>query len=150
VLVLFIISVVCFFALIGAAVAMIRHVRTGNRQERSAAPPQPEFKQHLQSAVKYGSIRDLRQVHHQRVESITARKEWNAPSQTVEIHPSAEDQIASGRRKKPQAASVGRRQVSSDRVDWTHFNKDYGDLTDPHPSRPVRAASDRAASRSRY
>lgn len=125
---------------------MIRHVRAGQRQKRSAAPPQPEFREHLESAVKYGSAHDLRQVRHQRVESITARKEWNSPSQAVEIHPSAESQFGTGSKRIPHGRFTSRRQSSNDRVDRTHFNNDYGDLTDPHPS---RATSDRAASKRR-
>ena len=145
-LILFTISVICFVALIGAGVAMIRHVRAGQREKLSAAPPQPEFRQHLESAVKYGSARELRKVHHQRVESIAARKEWNSPSQAVEIHPSTGSQDDTGSKKIPHGRFASRRQMSNERVDRTHFNNDYGDLTDPYPS---RATSDRAASKRR-
>jgi hypothetical protein len=150
VLILFIMSVVCFLALIGAAVAMVRHVRSRRQSEWVAAPPQPGFDRHLYAAVKYGSARRMRQIPQQRVESITAKKAWNAPSEAVEIHPAMEEQPDAGRKKSPQRASRGSAHYSSNRMDWTHFNKDYGDLTDPHPSRSVQAASDRASSRKRY
>jgi hypothetical protein len=150
VLILFAISIVSFLALIGVGVAMVRHVRASHRNERIGAPPEPSFGQHLYAASEYGSVRAPRRVRQQRVESITANKAWNKPSQSVEIHPAAEEEPSAAKRKAPQTAVAQRAEFASNRTDWTHFNKDYGDLTDPHPSRPVRAASGRTASRRRY
>jgi hypothetical protein len=150
VLILFAISAACFLALIGACIAMIRHVRVRQRRHANPAPPEPNFTQHLYAAAEYGSTRTPRQIRHQTVKGITAKKAWNAPSQSVEIHPTAEEPIAN-KRKSPQPAHSQRAQFAGNRVDWDYFNKDYGDLSDPHPSRPVRtAAGSRPALRKRY
>ncbi|MBS1798726.1 MAG: hypothetical protein JSS95_02765 [Acidobacteria bacterium] len=149
VLILFVISVICFFALAGTAIVIVRHVRAGQRRSAVTAPPEPSFTQHLYAATEYGSARPPRQVPHQTVQGITAKKAWNAPSQSVEIHPAAEEPVA-GKRKSPQPVHSQRAQFAGNRVDWDYFNKDYGDLSDPHPSRPVRAASgSRSATRKR-
>ena len=140
--ILFAISVLCLLALIGAGVAIARHVRAAHRHNRTPAPPAPSFTQHLHAAAAYGTLRSPRVVPHQSVQGITAKKSWNTPSQSVEIHPTAEHGFTAGKRKSPQPAHLGFTN-SSDRVDWAHFNKDFGDLTDPTPSRPVRAASGR-------
>ena len=150
VLILFAISIACFLALVGAGIAMVRHVQTGRRREVAQAPPEPSFTQHLYAAAEYGSTRTPRQIRHQTVKGITAKKAWNAPSQSIEIHPTAEDLVA-GKRKSPQSAHAQRAQFAGNRVDWDYFNKDYGDLSDPPPSRQVRIASgDRTASKRRY
>jgi hypothetical protein len=151
VLVLFIISIVCFAALVGAAIAMVRHVKTGQSQAGTAVPPEPSFSQHLYAAAEYGSNRVARQVRHQTVQGITAKKAWNVPSQSIEIHPAGDEQPIAGKRKSPQSVHAQRAEFAGERLDWAHFNKDYGDLTDPHPSRPIRAASgSRTASRKRF
>jgi hypothetical protein len=151
VLILFIISVACFLALTGAVVAMVRHVRAGQQRNIAAqAPPEPSFTQHLYAAAEYGSTRTPRQIRHQTVKGITAKKAWNAPSQSIEIHPAAEEPML-GKRKSPRPARPQRAEFAGGRVDWDYFNKDNGDLSDPHPSRPVRSASGaRTASRTRY
>src|SRR4051812_44265120 len=131
VLILFLISVACFVALIGAGVAIVRHIRADHSNESASAPPKPTFTQHLYVAAEYGSTRAPRQVRHQTVKGITAKKAWNVPSQSIEIHPTGEDQPVAGKRKPPQPAQVQRAHFISERVDWAHFNKDYGDLSDP-------------------
>jgi len=151
VLVLFAISVVCFVTLVGATISMVRHVKTGHSQDRIAAPPEPSFSQHIYAAAEYGSIRAPRQIRHQTVQGITAKKAWNVPSQSIEIHPAGEEQPVAGKRKSPQSVQAQRAEFAGERMDWAHFNKDYGDLTDPHPSRPTRAASgSRTASRKHF
>lgn len=155
VLILFIISVACFLALTCAAVAIVRHVWTGQRRNTVAqAPPEPSFSQHLYAAAEYGaeygSRRTPRQIRHQTVKGITAKKAWNVPSQSVEIHPAAEESME-GKRKSPRPARPQRAEFTSGRVDWDYFNKDSGDLSDPPPSRPVRSVSGtRTASRTLY
>ncbi|WP_035350380.1 hypothetical protein [Edaphobacter aggregans] len=140
--ILFAISVVCLLALIGAGAAIVRHVRATHRQSRTPAPLAPSFTEHLHAAAAYGTLRSPRVAPHQSLQGITAKKSWNAPSQSVEIHPTAEHGFARGRRKSPMSAHAGLK-GSSDRVDRAYFNKDFGDLTDPSPSRPVRAVSGR-------
>ena len=138
-LVLFAISVACFLALIWTAAAIVRHVRASQRRSRTAAPPEPSFSEHLHAAAKYGPVRSPRLVPHQTVQGITAKKNWNTPSQTVEIHPAAEQPSVFGKRKSPQPAHP------QERADWAHFNKDFGDLTDPYTSCPRAASAARAA-----
>jgi len=128
--IIFAISIACFLALIGAAVAIVRHVRVSHRQRSRPAPPRPSFTDHLHAAAEYGTIRSPRLVPHQTVKGITAKKNWNAPSLAMEIHPAE----ISGKRKSPQSAHAAP-VASSERVDWAYFNKDFGDLTDPYPSR---------------
>jgi hypothetical protein len=143
VLILFAISIACFLALIGAAVAIVRHVRRSNRLSRTPAPPRPSFGEHLHAATEYGFTRSPRAVPHQTVQGITAKKNWNTPSKAVEIHPDSGQSPAFGRRKSPQSVQAAALS-SAERADWTHFNKDFGDLTDPYTSRrPSRAASSR-------
>ena len=142
VLILFAISIVSFLALIGAVAAIVHHIRSNDGLSRYPAPPRPSFGEHLHAAAEYGAVRSPRLVPHQTVQGITAKKSWNTPSQTVEIHPDAEHSPVFGRRKSPQ--SVQAAAMGSERADWTHFNKDFGDLTDPYTSRrPARAASSR-------
>ena len=141
--ILFAISVVCLLALIGAGLAIVRHVRSTHRRNRIAAPPAPSFTEHLNAAAAYGTLRSPRVVPHQSVKGITAKKNWNTPSQSVEIHPTAEHDFVPGSRKSPMPAHA--ETTGSDRVDWAYFNKDFGDLTDPSPSRPARAVSGRRA-----
>jgi hypothetical protein len=140
--ILFAISTVCLLALIVAGAAIVRHVRSAHRRDDTPAPPAPSFPEHLKAAATYGTLRSPRIVPHQSVQGITAKKSWNAPSQSIEIHPATEQgDFAIGRRKSPTPTHFGK-----ERVDWAHFNKDFGDLTDPSPSRPARAASDRRTS----
>jgi hypothetical protein len=146
--ILFAISIACLLVLIGAAVAIVRHGRASHRQSRTPAPPQPSFNQHLYAASQYGSVRSPRLVPHQTVQTITAKKSWNTPSQTVEIHPAPEANPTLGARKSPQPAHAVT--AGSERVDWAYFNKDFGDLTDPYTSRPRKISGVRAAASKRF
>ncbi len=76
-------------------------------------------------------------VRHQSIQEITANKTWNTPSKLVEIAPAGDGSMI-GVRKGPRPA----RPVNDERLDWAYFNKDYGDLTDPYPSRRIRVRSD--------
>jgi hypothetical protein len=144
VLVLFAISIACFLALIGTAAAIMRHVRTSHRRSRTAAPPEPGFSEHLHAAAKYGTVRSPRLVPHQTVQGINAKKSWNTPSRTVEIHPASEQPSVFGKRQSLQPAHT------PERADWAHFNKDFGDLTDPYTLRPRAASATSAAASKRF
>ncbi len=139
--ILFAISIICLAALIGAGAAIVRHVRLAQRPNHTPAPPAPSFTEHWNAATTYGTLRSPRVVPHQSVQGITAKKHWNTPSQSVEIHPKVDPDFQIGGRKPPTSADR-----SSERADWAFFNKDFGDLTDPSPSRPYRIASDRRTS----
>ncbi|WP_260705844.1 hypothetical protein [Edaphobacter flagellatus] len=149
-LILYIISAACFAALIAASIAMVRHVQAGHRRERPSVPPVPEFSRHLYAATEHRPMRSPRQVPQQTVQGITAKKPWNAPSQSIEIHPAGEDQPVAGQRKGPQSAHSQHAEFAGGRMDWAYFNKDYGDLTDPHPSRQVHVAGTKNTSRRRF
>jgi len=75
--ILFIISVICLLALIGASAAIIRHVRASHRN-RPQAPPEPTFAEHLQAAAEQDPMRSPRPIPHQTVQSITAKKDWGS------------------------------------------------------------------------
>jgi hypothetical protein len=60
------ISILCFFALVLAAVAIARHVRS----RRVPAGPQPDFAQHLLAAVKNHDSRTPRTLPQQDGRSI--------------------------------------------------------------------------------
>jgi|SRR5215469_1304340 len=134
--ILFAISIVSFLVFALAGVAIIRHIRMGHKHEMSASRPQPDFSQHLFRATENRDVRLPQEVRFQSVKEIAANKTWNAPSKLVEIPP-APGQISLGKRKGPQSA----RPETGERLDWAYFNKDYGDLSDPYESRPVRAKS---------
>lgn len=147
--ILFAISVTCLLVLIGAAVAIVRYIRTSHEKNRTPAPPEPSFSQHFNAATQYGAVRTPRLVPHQTLQAITAKKGWNKPSQVVEIHPAPpEKNPPLGARKGPQPARAV--PVGSERVDWAHFNKDFGDLTDPYTSRPRKISGVRTAASKRF
>jgi hypothetical protein len=50
--ILFAISILSFFVLLWAVVAITRRIRAGHRRESSSATPQPDFSQYLFSAAK--------------------------------------------------------------------------------------------------
>ena len=136
--ILFAISVISFLILALAGVAIVRNVRASHRRSKAAsAPPQQLFSQQLFNAVQARDLGLPQAVRQQSIKEITANKAWNSPSALVEIPPVDGQLTMIGRRKSPQSE----RHVAEERLDWAYFNKDYGDLSDPYPSRPVRARS---------
>jgi hypothetical protein len=116
--ILFATSVLCFLALLGAGVAIARHIRKGPRRA-------------IASAGGHSLPSSAPETIHQTIRQITASKVWNTPLVAVEIAPAHAPNSAL--RKPPYS-------VNAERLDWAYFNKDYGDLTDPyeHPSRRAR------------
>jgi hypothetical protein len=136
--ILFAIAMVSFLVVVVAALAIVRHVRAGHRRSRAeAAQPHQSFSQHLFSAANVRETRLPQSVRQQSVKEITANKTWNSPSKLVEIPPVDGQLTMIGKRKSPQSAGP----TTDERLDWAYFNKDYGDLSDPYPSRPIRARS---------
>lgn len=84
--ILFIISMLCGLALVGATVAIVHHVRANQDQSRQEPPPAPSFEEHLKAAAEYGSPRSTRMCSHQTVQSITAKKDPVSPSQKDGLH----------------------------------------------------------------
>jgi hypothetical protein len=73
--ILYIISIVCLIALVGAAAAIVHQVRASHRARHPQAPPEPTFAEHLEAAAEYGSPRSPRLVPHQSSQSISAKKD---------------------------------------------------------------------------
>ena len=76
--VLYIISIVCLVALLGAVAAIVHHVRVSRRERSPEPPPEPTFADHFNAAAEYGSSRTARAVAQQSVQSITAKKDLTA------------------------------------------------------------------------
>jgi len=133
--ILFAISIVIFLILTLTGIVIARRIRAGHRRGKASAH-QSDFSEHLLRAVENQDARLLQSVRLQSVKEIAANKTWNAPSKLVEIPPAAGN-ASFGMRKGPLSAHP----LVGERLEWAYFNKDYGDLTDPHPSRPVRARS---------
>jgi hypothetical protein len=67
------ISILCCFALLIAAVAIVRRVRT----RRVPADPQPDFAQHLFAAAKDQDSLIPRTIPQQNVKDVFAKTSWN-------------------------------------------------------------------------
>jgi hypothetical protein len=67
------ISILCFFVLVLAAVAIARHVR---RRQVSAAT-QPDFAEHLFAAAKDQDSRTPRTIPQQNIKDVIAITSWN-------------------------------------------------------------------------
>jgi len=159
--ILFAISAFCFFALLLAAVAIARHVRSNREAGRKRSPSQRDFAEHLFAAANDQNSRKPRTQPQQTVGQVLAKKSWNQPRpEVVTIRPDSDPQLAydqravesfAGRiepsRKPPQTAH----QKEWRRVDWAFFNKDLGDLSDPYRTPRLRANSgDRSSSSERF
>jgi len=99
--ILFLISLASLFVLIGAAAAIVHHIRMARHKHRVAeAPPEPSFAEHLESAARYGTPRSPRIVPAQSAQTISSRKE--CPSRTVPQTGSSADTQPRERRPGPQ------------------------------------------------
>jgi hypothetical protein len=144
--ILFVISVLCFFGILWAAIALARHIKSSrlpDSSDISTVPSQPDFKQHLFSAPETLSTPDAvtrPNSIHQSVHDITANKHWTLPPQPIRMRrfPVQRDEparIAPTTRKSPQTARYGPMEL----LDSAYFNKDMGDLTDPYQPPRIRA-----------
>lgn len=84
--ILFVISILCGIALVGATVAIVHHVRASQLKNRRPPPPAPHFEEHLMAATEYGTPRSARRISHQNVQSITAKKDYVSTSQEDVLH----------------------------------------------------------------
>jgi hypothetical protein len=80
--ILFVIAIASLVVLIGAAAAIVHHVRSNQSGQLRQAPPEPSFSEHLYAASQYGSPRSPRLVPHQSIQSISAKKESSSDSQS--------------------------------------------------------------------
>ena len=67
------ISILCFFALLRAAVAIARHVRA----RRVRNEPQPDFAQHLFAAAKDQDSFTPRTLPQQNIKDVMRKTSWN-------------------------------------------------------------------------
>jgi hypothetical protein len=149
--ILYAISAFCFLALLLAAIAIARHVRSNRETGGNPLHSQHDFEQHLVTATKDQNSRIPRNAPQQTVKDVLAKKSWNQRRpEVVTIRPDPDAQLAfeqravesfAGRiessRKPPQSAH----QREWKRIDWAYFNKDLGDLSDPYQAPRFQANS---------
>jgi len=90
--ILFVISVLCFCALMLAAVAIARQVRT----RRPSAHSEQDFAQHLFAAAEDQNSRRPRSLRQQNVKDVQAQKNWNHVLEP--IHADVRNQSISSKR----------------------------------------------------
>jgi hypothetical protein len=81
--ILFAISILCFFALVLMATAIVRHRLT----RPTSTQPQQDFAQHLFEAAEDQDSRTPRTLPQQTVRDILVVKSWDQPSKRVAIGP---------------------------------------------------------------
>jgi hypothetical protein len=67
------IAIFCFFALLLAAIAIVRHVRS----RRASAEPESDFAHHLFAAVNDQDPRTPRTFPQQNIQDLVAETSWN-------------------------------------------------------------------------
>lgn len=74
--ILFLISIASLLVVIGAAAAIVHHIRISRQRHRvMQAPPAPSFADHMHAAAEYGTPRSPRIVTAQSSQSISSRKD---------------------------------------------------------------------------
>ena len=141
---LFAISIICFLVAVWAGVAVVRRIRAGQQPDRTSSSRRIDFSQHLYSAVEDQNSIEPRKFPYQTLRDITAKKSWNQLSDAVparsnhqmqtDLQHSVSEELPL-ERKPPQSSH----RVGSERLDWTYFNKDLGNLTDLHQTPRLRA-----------
>lgn len=143
--ILYAISILCFFAILWAALSFARHIKASSRRipaqhEFSIAPPQSNFRQILYVATETEAQSRIRHSDlHQQVRDITANKIWNMPPKSAPSKrnigelPRVHSPKQQPSRKPPQSARHGAMAF----LDPAYFNKDSGDLTDPYQTSPT-------------
>jgi hypothetical protein len=89
---LFVISVLCFCALVIAALAIARQVRT----RRPSTHSEQDFAQHLFAAAEDQNSRGPRSLKQQHVKDVQAQKNWNRVLKP--IHADVRNQSISSKR----------------------------------------------------
>ena len=81
--ILFAISIVSFFALVWAGIAVTRHIRTSQRRNRTSSETHQDFAEHLFAAVANETERVPRAVPPQTMKEIAANKSWNMQPESL-------------------------------------------------------------------
>jgi hypothetical protein len=156
--ILFAISVLCFVAVLWAAIAFARHIKAGQPRYVSAVPAsvpsEDYFRERLRAVAEPESspsfstvarhfepeplpLRTRHSTLNQSAREISIHKQWTMPPQPARSRRWDTTATASGKlnltsntalRKPPQAARHGNMEL----LDQTYFNKDLGDLRDPY------------------
>jgi len=151
--VLFAITAVCLLALIGAGLAIRRHILDAARARRNEEAPGTDL-QAMEAELK----RELHTTQTQKgffggaPENLADPRPGRSmprfvkPASTIRpayvpapaspappvAHETAPEQSTDSDLRKPPASSQGDK---TERPDWQHFNKDFGDLSDPYQPR---------------
>ncbi len=109
---LFAISILCLLSSVAACMAIGRRIQKGRAVNERSSYDQRDFAQHLIAAAQEDFLVP-RSAPRQTVKDIAAKKSWN---------------------QRPELTSVRLKSSVSglQRLDWAYFNKDMGDLNDPH------------------
>jgi hypothetical protein len=142
------ISIVCFFALVWAGIALARHVRASRQPNRTLSFLQRDnFAQHLFfNATEAESSPEPRRVPYQTLQDIAAKKSWNQSPGNVTALPNHElrsnisQPVAEAPPAKRKPTQTSRR-ARSERLDWAYFNKHRGDLADLYQTPGIRTNS---------
>ena len=147
-------SVLCLAVLILAGVAVVRDIRSSRKRCRRSPAPSASFADHLVSAAERRKQTPFRSVPAQTLRQVMANKSWNRPPESLTVRPNpqlpdpehqdAHDRLASdtaATRKAPRSSH----RPFAERLDWTCFNKNLGDLTDPYQTSPLRTGSSQKA-----
>ena len=125
-LVLFSIAMVCFFALFGMLVVLLRQARAEGAAERKRRVRSfGATRRHLREAIS---------SERGRFAPIEPELDLSLSSLVPGKQPDFRFMVREGGRPSSQAiAETARKPVRSDRLrpDWAHYNADLGDLTDP-------------------
>jgi hypothetical protein len=90
--ILFAISILCFFALVLAAIAIARHVRS----RKTSTNPQNDFARHLFAAAEDQNSRTPRTLPGQNVKDVIAKQSWNHALEPIQAN-AANQSISSKR-----------------------------------------------------
>lgn len=133
--ILFAISILCFLAVLWAALAFARHIKRAARRNAPPAVATQSFSQVFAAAAAdpSPSPRTRAPQPQQSAHDISAGKHWDMPPKLSVLRRrtlTPIQQPAPETRKPPQSARHGKLTL----LDPAYFNKDAGDLTDPHQS----------------
>lgn len=147
---LFAISALCFFALLLAAIAITRLVRSSSRLNRRSTHPRHDFSQHLFAAANDQNSRTPSNLTHQTVKDVMAKKSWNQPTETVTLQPDSQSELASvqiaadsatGRLESTRKPPQSYRHKEWKRRESASFKKDRGRLIEPNQAPRLPANS---------
>ena len=135
---LFLTSIGCFFALFVTALAIARHVRLESPRRSASRDSEPP--------VPHASLQQTRATAPSRAEQdLHTLGQHKQPDWRFLISEERRRTSPNPAARKPPTPVRG---TTRQRPDWTYFNKDLGDLSDPYePAQPTSAAGGTRARR---